>query len=50
MPVSILQRRAEIGMFNAKLVKYMANACPRNLNKFYKICCVFLLFLIYACM
>ena len=51
MPVSILQWRAEIGIFNTKLVKYpfkskyRANVCPRNLNKFYTICCMFLLLL-----
>ena len=54
MPVSILQWRAEIGIFNTKLVKYpfkskyRANVCPRNLNKFYTICCMFLLLLICA--
>ena len=52
MPVSILQWRAEIGTFNTKLVKYpfkskyRDNVCPRNLNKFYTICCMFLLLLI----
>ena len=54
MPVSLLQRRAEIGIFNTKLVKYpfkskyRANVCPRNLNKFYTICCMILLLLICA--
>ena len=54
MPVSILQWRAGIGIFNATLVKYplrseyQANVCPRNLNKFYTICCMFLLLLICA--
>ena len=54
MPVSILQWHAEIGIFNAKLVKYpfkskyQANVCPQNLNKFYTICCMFLLLLICA--
>ena len=54
MPVSILQWRAEIGIFNAKLVKYpfrskyQVNVCPQNLNKFYTICCMFLLLLICA--
>ena len=54
MPVSILQWRAEIGIFNTKLVKYSfkskyrANVCPRDLNKFYTICCMFLLLLICA--
>ena len=53
-PVSFLQWRAEIGIFNAKMVKYpftskyLVNACPRNLNKFYTICCMFLLLLICA--
>ena len=54
MPVSILQWRAEIGVFNTKLVKYpfkskyRANISPRNLNKFYTICCMILLLLICA--
>ena len=54
MLVSILQWRAEIGIFNTKLVKYpfkskyRANVCPRNLNKFYTTCCMFLLLLICA--
>ena len=54
MSVSILQWRAEIGIFNTKLVKYpfkfkyQANVCPRNLNQFYTICCVFSLLLICA--
>ena len=54
MPASILQWRADIGIFIAKLVKYpfkskyRANVCPRNLNKFYTICCMFLLLLICA--
>ena len=45
---------AENGIFNVKLVKYpfksiyQANVCPRNLSKFYTICCMFLLFLICA--
>ena len=53
-PVSSLQWRAEIGLFNAKIVKYpfksifRANACPRNLNKFYTMCCMFLLLLIFV--
>ena len=52
--VSILQWRAEIGIFNAKLVKYPfrskypVNFCPRNLSKFYTICYMFLLLLICA--
>ena len=52
MPVNILQWRAEIGIFNAKLVKYLfrskyrVNVCPRNLSKFYTIPCMYLLFLI----
>ena len=53
MPViSILQWSAEIGIFNTKHVKYLfkskywANDCPWNLNKFYIICCMFLLLLI----
>ena len=47
MPISILQWRAEIGIFNAKLVKYpcrskyRVNVCPRNF-------CMFLLLLICA--
>ena len=51
MPVSILQWRAEIGIFNAKLAKYLfrskyrVNVCPRNLSKFYTIPCMFLLLL-----
>ena len=51
MPVSILQWRAEIGTFNTTLViypfksKYRADACPRNLSKFYTICCMILLLL-----
>ena len=54
MPVSILMWRAEIGIINAKLVKYpfrskyRVTVCPRNLNKFYTICCMFLLLLICA--
>ena len=54
MPVSILQWSAEIGIFKAKLVKcplrfkYWANVCTRNLNKFYTICCLFLLLWICA--
>ena len=54
MPVSILQWRAEIGIFNTKYVKYpfkskyRASVCPRNLNNFYTICCMFLLLLICA--
>ena len=54
MPVSILQGRAEIGIFNAKLVKYsfrskyQVNICPRNLNRFCTIYCIFLSFLICA--
>ena len=44
----------KIGIFNAKLVKYLfrykyrVNVCPRNLNKFYTICCIFLLLSICA--
>ena len=54
MPVSIFQWRAEIGIFNTKLVKYpfkskyRANVSPRNLNKFYTICCMILLLFIRA--
>ena len=54
MPVSLLQWREEIGIFNTKLVKYpfkskyRANVCRRNLNKFYTICCMILLLLISA--
>ena len=54
MAVSILQWRAEIGIFNAKLVKnhfrskYWINVSSRNLNKFYTISCMLLLLLIYA--
>ena len=50
----ILQWHAEIGLFNAKLVKYpfkykyRANVCRANLNKFYTVCCKFLLLLICA--
>ena len=52
MLVSILQWRAEIGIFNAKPVKYLFrpkyrfNVCLRNLNKFYTIPCMFLILLI----
>ena len=54
MLVSIWQWRAEIGILNAKLGKcpfrseYLVNVCPRNSNKFYTICCMFLLLLICA--
>ena len=54
MTVSILLQRAEIGIFNAKLVKYSFRSkyrfsvCPRNLNEFYTICCMLLLLLICA--
>ena len=55
MPVSIMHWRAEIAIFNVKLVKYpfkskywSNNVCPQNLNPFYAICCMFLLLLIYA--
>ena len=54
MPVSILQWRAEIGIFNTKYVKYpfkskyWASVCPRNLDNFYTICYIFLLLLICA--
>ena len=54
MPVSILQCRAETGIFNTKRVKYLfkskyrANVCLRNLNKFYTTCCMFLILLICA--
>ena len=54
MSVGILQWLAEIGIFNAKVVKYpfrskyRINVCSRNLNRFYTICCMFLLLLICA--
>ena len=53
MPISILQWRAEIGIFNTKLVTYPFKSkyravCSRNLNKFYTICCMILLLLICA--
>ena len=54
MPVSILQWRAEAGIFNTKYdkypfkSKYRASVCLRNLNNFYTICCIFLLLLICA--
>ena len=54
MSVNILEWRAVVGIFNTKLVKYpftskyRANVCPRNLNKLYIICCMFLLLLICA--
>ena len=54
MPVTILQWRTEIGIFNTIYVKYpfkskyRASVCPRNLNNFYTICCIFLLLLICA--
>ena len=54
MSVGILQWLAEIGIFNTKVVKYpfrskcRINVCSRNLNRFYTICCMFLLLLICA--
>ena len=54
MPVSILQWCAKTGIFNTKLVKYpfkskyWTNIYSQNLNKYYTICYMFLLFLICA--
>ena len=54
MPVSLLQWRAEIGIFSTKFVKYLYksknwhNVCPWYLNTFYTICCMFLLLLVCA--
>ena len=54
MPVSVLQWLVETGIFNTKLVKYpfkskyWTNIYSQNLNKYYTICYMFLLFLICA--
>ena len=54
MPVSILLWRAEIGIFNANVIKYpfkstyRANVCPRHVSKFNTICSMFSLLLICA--
>ena len=52
--VSILQWCAENGIFNVKFVKYpfrskyQVNVCPRNVNRFCTVCCMFSLLLICA--
>ena len=54
MSVSLLQWRAEIGIFSTKFFKYLYkskywhNVCPWYLNTFYTICCMFLLLLVCA--